>query len=35
MSFGAEVKHCEKCGKLIVREDTQMQWFCSKCRIKE
>jgi hypothetical protein len=27
MSFGSEVKHCEKCGKLMVREDTEMQWF--------
>lgn len=32
MSFGTEIKHCEKCGNLMVREDTQMQWFCTKCK---
>ncbi len=31
MSFGTEVKHCEKCGELMVRKDTEMQWFCKNC----
>lgn len=32
MSFGTEVKHCKNCGNLMIREDTQMQWFCVKCK---
>ena len=35
MSFGTEVKHCEKCGNLIVRKDTEMQWFCKNCNSKK
>jgi len=35
MSFGTEVKHCEKCGKLLIREDTEMQWFCNYCNWKK
>ena len=35
MSFGTEVKHCEKCGELLVRKDTEMQWFCKNCKVSE
>ncbi len=35
MSFGTEVKHYEKCGKVIIREDTKMQWFCDNCNWKK
>lgn len=31
MSFGTEVKHCERCKRLLVREDTQAQWVCGYC----
>jgi hypothetical protein len=31
MSIGTEVKHCEKCSKLLVRKDTEIQWFCKNC----
>ena len=35
MSFGTEVKHCEKYGKLLVRNDIEMQWFCKNCNVKK
>jgi len=35
MSFGTEVKHCEKCGKLLIRENTEMQWYCINCNWKK
>ena len=35
MSLGTEVKHCKKCDKLIVREETEMQWVCNNCNFRK